>query len=109
VPRRTLTVTSPCRVQPEDVKNINTIFSDYLAYEHVRIFRQLLIKRLTFMAVVIGVAWALRIVPTIGLSIGLGLLVVVSILVWRYERQARRRAGRNFEELQRSGATRVSI
>lgn len=109
VPRRPLAVTRACRVQPEDVKNTNTIFSDYLAYEHVRIFRQLLIKRLTLMAVAIGVAWVLRIVPTIGLSISLGLLAAVSILVWRHERHAHRRARRNFEELERSGATRVSI
>ena len=84
-------------------------FSDYLAYEHVRIFRQLLIRRLTLMAVAIGVAWTLRIVPTIGLSIGVGLLVVVGILVRGYERRARRRVGRDFEELERSGTTRVSI
>jgi hypothetical protein len=74
-------------------------FPNYLAYEHARVFRQLLVKRLAALATLVVVARWLRIIPAVGFVIGLALLFVVALLAAIYERRVRLHALRDVERL----------
>ena len=91
--RRALNPTNqPVVVQPirSDADSVRALFSNYITYEQARAFRQLLTKRLGLIGLIVGVAWAVGIVPMVGLLVGMGLLVVTVGLAGRFERAARR-------------------
>ena len=74
-------------------------FPDYLAYEHARVFRQLLVKRLAILAALVVIARWLHVIPAVALAIGLGLLFVVARLATICERRVRLQLRRDVERL----------
>jgi len=92
---RTITSLRASDIQPD---RLNRILTDYLALEHARVFRRLLVRRFALLAPIVG-AVSFFWLSAFAFWFGLGLCMAVPTWAWTVERDHERRLARQLAGL----------
>jgi hypothetical protein len=78
--------------------HLNRIMADYLALEHARVFRRLLVRRFAALAAIVGAAGLLWL-SAFAFWLGIGLCLAVPTWAWTVELVHERRLARQLDGL----------